>query len=308
MSRPRVTAIITAYRPTPAVLDVIESLRPQVTSVIVVDDGSGPTSEATLRRAEEHGATVLRMGENSGIAAALNAGIRAATAADADFVVTFDQDSVPGRDFIDSLLDAHDAAVRSGRIPGPVVPEYFADVSQVHHRAADGTLIGRHAIQSGMLLAADVFDTVGVMREDFFIDLVDTEFEMRCAAAGLPTVAAPGLRMGHSLGRRYRRPIPLPGLPPLVTLSTPFRYYYRVRNRIVLNRTYWRSHAAWILRDTLLEVVHFVNALALARPRRSLWAVYSAAVSDARRMRMGPMPAAIRTLASKISWAAAPSE
>jgi rhamnosyltransferase len=152
---------------------------------------------------------------------------------------------------------------------------------------------------------------VGLMREDFFIDLVDTEFELRCAAAARPTIAAAGLRLAHSLGRQYERRmfgrvVRLPGIPPVVTLSTPFRYYYRVRNRLVVNRTFWRSQFSWVARDTLLEVVHYANAWVLARPRRALWSLYAAAVRDARRHRMGRMPADLVEVASTISWAAPP--
>ncbi|WP_170285572.1 glycosyltransferase [Microbacterium rhizomatis] len=307
MTRADVFAVITTFRPDESLLTVIDALRAQTAATIVVDDGSGPSAAPVLATASDRGARVVALEENSGIATALNTGIRAALAQGARFVVTFDQDSEPAAGFIDALMSARDRSTSRGHAVGPVVPEFFAGVRQVHREAEDGTLIARHAIQSGMLMGADLFERVGLMREDLFIDLVDTEFEMRCSAAGLPTVAAPGLRMGHSLGRQYvrtlfGRPFSAPGIPAVVTLSTPFRYYYRVRNRIVVNRRYARTHPVWVARDTVLEVLHFVNALALARPRRALWKLYRAGVADAWRRRMGRMPASIETVAGSISW------
>lgn len=89
-----------------------------------------------------------------------------------------------------------------------------------------------------------------------------------------------------------------------MTLSTPFRYYYRVRNRRVVNREFLRAEPVWILRDTVLEVAHFLNALALARPRRVLWRVMRAGWRDAGRTRMGKMPASLARAAVSVRWAA----
>ena len=226
-------------------------------------------------------------------------------------IVTFDQDSVAPEGFVAALVETHTAASRMQSV-GPVVPEYFAEVRQVHHEQPDGTLVARHAIQSGMLISRDLVTAVGFMRTDLFIDLVDTEFEMRCTAAGRPTIAARGLRMAHSLGRQYvrtafGRPFHPPGVPPVVTLSSPFRYYYRVRNRVVINREYWRTHLGWVARDTLLEAAHYLNAWVLARPRRRLWTVYASALGDARHRVMGRIPAPTEAIAATISWGAPPA-
>ena len=313
MNADRVWAVITSYRPDATLVDAVAALQHQVGAVIVVDDGSGDDAAPVLDAVATEGAHVIRLRENSGIADALNTGIRAALDAGADAVVTFDQDSLVSDGFVSALVEAHTAARLAGVPLGPVVPEYFANVRQVHDVAAGGTLIARHAIQSGMLMDRSLLIDVGLMRGDLFIDLVDTEFELRCACANRPTIAAPGLRLAHELGRQYERRmfgrvVRLPGVPPVVTLSTPFRYYYRVRNRLVVNRVFWRRQFRWVLRDSLLEVIHYANAWALARPRAGLWRIYRAAARDARRGRMGRMPADLVEIASTIRWAAPPAE
>ena len=308
-----VWAVVTSFRPDGGLLDATAALTDQVAGVIVVDDGSGAGFDHVLDALVAQGVTVLRREENAGIAAALNAGIEDALARGCDAVVTFDQDSMVEPGFIAALVRAHGHAIDVGLRPGAVVPEYFAGVSQVHARTAEGTLLARHAIQSGMLLDRSVVEHVGLLREELFIDLVDTEFELRCHAAGLASVAAPGLVLAHSLGRQYERRlfgmrVSLPGIPPVVTLSTPFRYYYRVRNRVVVNREFGRRFFAWTCRDTVLEMLHFASALTLARPRRALWALYRAGVRDARRGRMGRMPRELQEMAATISWSARPAD
>lgn len=309
MTSGTIAAVITAFRPDESLLGVVEALHAQSARVFVVDDGSGETSDDVLVGAEGRGARVIRLPRNSGIAVALNIGVRAALDEGCELIVTFDQDSTPEKGFISALVRTRAETLARGHRIGPVVPEYFAGVRQVHRVLSDGTLIARHAIQSGMLLGADLVRRVGPFREDLFIDLVDTDFEMRCSAAGLPTVASPGLAMGHSLGRQYARTlfgrqVSIPGVPPVVTLSSPFRYYYRVRNRLVVNRSRRCRPLGWIARDTVLEAVHFANALALARPRRALWRLYRTAVRDARRGTMGRMSETAQTLAASITWAA----
>lgn len=308
-----VWAVVTSYRPDAGLITALKALRDQVDTLIVVDDGSGSEAAGVLSRAEDDGARVIRLSENSGIATALNVGIRSALDGGAAAVVTFDQDSVVAAGFVEALLAARARVRAAGRTHGPIVPEYFAGVRQVRSVEPDGTLIARHAIQSGMLLDRELLEEVGLMREDLFIDLVDTEFELRCAAADRRTIATPGLELAHSLGRQYERrmfgrPVRLPGIPPVVTLSTPFRYYYRVRNRLVINRAFWRAQFGWIARDTVLEVIHYANAWMLARPRGALWRLYRAAARDARRRRMGRMPPELLEVASAVSWAAPPVE
>ncbi|WP_175985920.1 glycosyltransferase [Microbacterium tenebrionis] len=303
---PTAWAVFTTFRPGAEAEDAVASVSAQVDGVIVVDDGSGPVADAALDRLAASGVTVHRQHVNSGIAGALNTGIRLARESGAEVVITFDQDSLVPAGFVDALRTAYDAASADDVRVGVIVPEYFAAVRQA--RGAIATYgPAANVIQSGMLLPLDVVDRIGELRADYFIDLVDTEFELRLRREGYAVLAAAGLRLGHALGTQYRRElfgraVRLPGIPPEITLSTPFRYFYRVRNRIVLNREYLWAAPVQILRDTLLDGIHFVNALGVARPRRALWRLYRAAINAAIRGRMGRMPDALQPVADSIIW------
>ncbi|MFJ4253036.1 glycosyltransferase [Microbacterium sp. NPDC090003] len=306
MSASPVWAVFSTFRPGDSALEAVSSVADQVEGVIVVDDGSGPIAEAMLDRLERGGAIVVRRPENDGIAAALNDGITRAIGSGAAFVVTFDQDSRVPEGFVRGLVAAHDSATRAGARVGLVVPEYFAGVRQQTGPAAPfGD--AANVIQSGMLIPAAVIAEAGPLREDFFIDLVDMEFGLRLRARGWRVLAAGGVRMEHTLGTRYRRElfgrtVAFPGVPDEFSLSTPFRYFYRVRNRLILNREYFFSAPGQIIRETLLDGIHFANAWWVARPRRALARVYRAALVAAVRGRMGRMPAALFPIAAGIRW------
>lgn len=297
-----VVAVVTVFRPesTP---DLLVPLARQVEAVVVVDDGSGPEYAAVRDRIRAGGVEVVELECNSGIAVALNTGIARALELGADAVVTFDQDSTVDDGFVDALLDARNRA-RALRIPtGPVVPEFFGTVSQAGRELAPGVTLAAHAIQSGMLLDATVLDAVGGMDADLFIDLVDTDFELRCEDAGLPCIVAEGLRLPHRLGARYRFPGAWGRLLPELMLSSPFRYYYRARNRVIVNRRH-RDHA-WRLRtEGLADSAYFVLAILLARPRSAMLHLIRDGHRDGLAGVGGRMPDNLGALALTINWRA----
>lgn len=309
MTAPDTWAVFSAFHPSSSLIGAIEGVQSQVAGVVVVDDGSGLAASEVLDALRARGARVEVSETNQGIAAVLNRGIAVALDAGADYVVTFDQDSHVPEGFIAALRATGDRASSDGEHVGAVVPEYFARVRQARGPGSSPYSAAADVIQSGMLIPAEVLHAVGRLREDFFIDLVDTEFELRLRRAGYRVIAAHGVRLPHSLGSTYRRelfgrPVRLPVVPAELTLSRPFRYFYRVRNRCVLTREYLRSAPAAVLRAALLDAVHFADVLRVSRPRRSMWRIQRAGLHAARRHRMGVMPSALVPIAAGIDWSA----
>ena len=57
-----------------------------------------------------------------------------------------------------------------------------------------------HLISSGSLIRLDVFDKVGLMLEELFIDFVDIEWGMRAKKNGYICYIANNVLMKHSIG------------------------------------------------------------------------------------------------------------
>lgn len=295
-------AVVTVFRPS-EVPPLLAQLRAQVDGVIVVDDGSGPGADSVLDAIERTDVVMLRLESNSGIGAALNRGIRHARHVGASSIVTFDQDSSVGPDFVDTLRSASDASEADGISTGPVVPEYFASVRQAGRREGPSTVLAAHAIQSGMLIPVAVLDRVGDMDEGLFIDLVDTDFELRCADAGLPCIVAEGLTLEHHLGARYRVRGLLGRVLPALTLSTPFRYYYRARNRIIIERRHSR-HRRRLRVEGIADRIYFVIAIAIASPRSTMLRLISDGRRDGRCEATGPISPELAAAAEAVRWRA----
>ncbi|RKT36339.1 rhamnosyltransferase [Microbacterium sp. AG1240] len=300
--RTRPSAVIATFRPPEALADLVAVLARDC-DVVVVDDGSGSGSDAVYEAAEYAGAQVVRHEENRGIAHALNIGVQRALSSGADAVFTFDQDSSPADDFIEQMSDALSRARESiSSSVAAIVPEFFADTAQ--SRGADlapGLCRARKVIQSGMLVPREAWNALGALRDDYFIDLVDTEFEMRALTHGWEVLAARGVSMPHSLGRMIRLRL-APGLQVTTSVSTPFRYFYRARNRVVLSRSYARRAPVRVLSDAGVDLAYFVVAVLGARPRRSLAHIIVRGLGAGFRGTMGRLPARLSNVADGVRW------
>ncbi|MFB2581147.1 glycosyltransferase [Herbiconiux sp. P15] len=308
-----VAAVVTAYRPGGGLVPLVRALSAQVAVVVLVDDtGAGlDASSAVLAEAEAAGAHVVRHATNRGIAAALNTGIAvaldsgiaaalgsgaapSASAGGLRFVVTFDQDSAIDDGFVAALVTTADQATAAGFAVGLVAPATVEGLpSQVTGRSR-GFLLGSTPIQSGMLLPVGTLRRVGAFAEELFIDGVDTDYALRVTAAGLRVLVADRTTLHHSLGDRFTpsvlgRPLST-GAAGGFVVSRPFRYYYLLRNRVLLNRRHARGDRAWSIRATVGDLRHCAIVLVIAPGRRARVRAMTTGLRDGWAGRTGRIP------------------
>lgn len=160
--------------------------------VIVADNGS---TDGSAERAEELGATVLRLGSNLGFAAAVNRGIQSTGA---DWVAIINNDVVLDPNWLKELLgtDKHFAA---GKILSAanhsMIDATFDEISRgaCAWRCGAGRQDGpawnqprtiRMAPMTAALFRRSLFDEIGLLDERFGSYLEDVDFGIRCALAG----------------------------------------------------------------------------------------------------------------------------
>jgi len=283
--RADVACVVTAFRPSPKLVDNVKALLAQASSVIVVDDGSGPGFESVFAAVAAAGAVVRSLPENSGIGAALNHGIhRAREDRGVRYILTVDQDSMLPKGYVESLLAGESAARARGLVPGLISPARIHGNPVMSRGSRNGIVLGKEPIQSGLLLTADALDDLGDFREELFIDLVDTEFYLRATDAGWPTVLADA-EFDHSLGtfveaRIFNRPIPLRGKPLEVRIAASWRYYYIFRNRLLVSRLYGRRHPFWVAAGYWTDFRHLAVVTVLAPGRRERLTAALAGLTD----------------------------
>lgn len=272
--KPTVAAVVSSFNPGPELVQNVRALLQQVRRVTVVDDGSTHDVTGFLNAAKDAGATVICLDRNSGIAAALNAGIRATILeGDTEWILTMDQDSRLGQGYVEHALNT----VASSRRP-----ESVGLVSAESHNGAGVKLYrSRHGepevfdpMQSGSLTRTQALAKVGLLDEHFFIDCVDSEFNARLRREGYRLLAGLGCDLTHSLGES--RPLRVLGWHAAigkkklnVYYHSPFRVYYISRNILVLAKRYVRTQPGWVARRLFMEVQSHIIRFVYGPRRRS---------------------------------------
>ena len=119
-----ISAVVPAYHPNPARLrQALELLAVDCRYLFVIDNGGlAPALEGWIKRPS--GLEILGDGNNLGVAAAQNIGIRRAIEVGADAVVFLDQDSLPRSGMIRGLADACARLIANGRCVAACGPRY----------------------------------------------------------------------------------------------------------------------------------------------------------------------------------------
>jgi rhamnosyltransferase len=292
-----VCAVVSAFNPGPENLDNIKWLLRYVSKVVIVDDGSPRDVTDTLSAFEELGAVVIPLETNSGIAKALNTGIKAARERwNPEWVVTMDQDSRFSGDYISAALRTARSSSRPDTV-GMVCAES-------HNGTPLPTLRGTaepevfDPMTSGTMVRSHVFDSVGYFDDDFFIDCVDTEFNARLRDHGFRSLAGRGCDLEHSLGNA--RPMKILGWRVRVGQKKlnvyyhpPFRVYYITRNSLVMARRFAARQPAWVLRRLYMEVQSHIVRFVYGPDRRKHLIAALAGTKDALKGRMGKIDDAL---------------
>jgi rhamnosyltransferase len=238
MIQNNVCGVIVTFHAQPSVLVNIMQLRPQVQHLVIVDNGSSKSELSPLYEAErELDFSLIENGENLGIAAALNIGVRWAQAQNCEWVVLFDQDSRTTDDFIDKVMDSYLKAesrehigIVSGRFRGPDI-----DIDRYDY----------FAITSGSLMPLRIFEEIGFFEERLFIDCVDDEYCLRLGRAGYLILITGKRVLIHALGTPVQYRLPFSTRTFYSANYGAKRRYYRNRNRAWLILHNWWRYPRW---------------------------------------------------------------
>lgn len=278
----KVAAIIVAHHPRKDELQpLLDRLRSQADEVIVVDNTPGadnPELAALIAATTGHAeCTLIRLGENAGLARALNEGCRRALASGADFLLLSDQDSLPSENMVGELCRAYRALTDAGLQVGAVGPTYtdlHTGLTYPFQARLPGRLFYGHQsptgeaphvevltlITSGTLIPAGTFRDVEGMREDFFIDQVDIEWCHRARSRGYRLFGTGWATMSQRMGEAPLRVWCLRWRNE--SAYSPLRIYYRLRNFVaMLKLDYidwrWKLRSSWYHLGLLYSHVFF---------------------------------------------------
>ncbi|MFC6669716.1 glycosyltransferase family 2 protein [Marinobacterium aestuariivivens] len=236
-----ICCVLVTYNPEVfSFLSVLESIRTNAPYVIVVDNGS-----LNYIDIDYFNVCVIRLDNNIGISAAQNIGIRKSLSLGFDYVWLSDQDTLYPPDYIEKMNECINNLEVSNIKYAVVGPAYrdcvsgkvqpFIKLSPGYKKIypAEGINVVSQLISSGMIIPSRVFHDVGYMREDFFIDWVDFEWCWRSLEKGYQVIGYGSVYVNHYLGDSF-----VSFLGKDVSLRSPFRHYFILRNAIYISVYY----------------------------------------------------------------------
>ncbi|MEN8217456.1 MAG: glycosyltransferase family 2 protein [Pseudomonadota bacterium] len=286
-----VCAIVVTYQPDLGILQqLLTRLKDQ--AVVIVDNTESDTVKGWFEQAWQHCQhfAFLHSGTNLGVAAGHNRGICWAKERHFEYVVLFDQDSLPATDMISLLLAAYIDLESKGENVSLVGPKYVD--SRINQAASfikfKGCWMRRlncsgaieyhpveYLITSGSLIKISVFDTVGQFDASLFIDYVDVEWGLRANSYGFRSFGVCNAVLMHCMGDvMVKHPLAKASLP----VHSPLRNYYMFRNAVLLYRKSFIP-LCWKLNDGWRLILRFVFYAVYTTPRwhrihmmgRGLW-------------------------------------
>lgn len=215
-------------------------------------------------------------------------------------MLLLDQDSALPHGMVAKLLAAEGELLKKGEKIAAVGPQYVdekTDIPSFAVRYRDFTVhrirLDPHSsvpvetdvlIASGSIIRAVALESVGMMREDLFIDFVDTEWALRARSKGFKSYCVPDAVMTHSVGE-----VAIRIFGKSVYLHSDLRKYYRLRNAIYLLRLssmgrQWRSYILrWI-------PYYFVLTLWVSKNKLQSTRLLLGALWDGLLGKLGPAP------------------
>lgn len=263
-----ITGVVVTFEPQQNHIENICNMSKKFDSLIIVDNSKDKID--LLDSLEYTNITILYNNNDGGIAGALNRGIAYLKKERSDYLIfLFDQDSQIPNDFI-----AHQVDFLLTNNENVVVPKYFDVNSRTYgnytklNKFTIESIFGyklklptytTFAITSGTLLKSSVFGEVGVFKESYFIDHVDSEFCIRLKYFGYKVLINPNMIFNHSIGERKKEKFL--GITFKPNFHSPLRRYYVVRNSLFMLKDWGKKYPAlfWLL--LLRNVYEFIGVL-----------------------------------------------
>jgi len=242
-------SIIVTYKPDEKRLnECINSLIPQVNKVIIVDNTPQQENKdffMKLSNIFKNKVEIVDLGDNYGIAYAQNVGIKKSLEENVDFLIFSDQDTVYPHDYVIKMIEIFNKYKEDFKIAA--VAPFFRDknanneimpimvyennkIKKIRKFSSDRSVyFASHVISSGMIVSKEAIIKIGPMKEELFIDWVDTEWCFRANMLGWKILQTGDVIIEHKHGESSKKILHF-----ILTKHNPLRRYYRVRNAVYL--------------------------------------------------------------------------
>ena len=261
-------SVVVVYFPNEDQLRNIQRIASQSDFTVVVDN----TPNSTLHYNDSNAFQYIHLGKNYGIGYAQNIGISYLLEKKCQYCVQFDQDTWVPENYISDMYNNFLSIKTNIDFTVKMVVPTFFDVNSktvsrpivlssffVRHVPAEGIVRTTIAINSGAFVDISIYTDIGMLNQDFFMDLTDVEFCLRLHLEKYTIYTCTNMVIQHSIGSSSRKNFLGFSFKP--TNHPPLRRYYFARNMIWLVRTYFTRKPAILIYSILQIMYLFLNVL-----------------------------------------------
>lgn len=252
--------VIVTFNPSPVFLCLIDKCKRIAFKVIVIDNGS----EDFPLKSGDLDLDILILDCNKGIGCGLNVGIQQALEYHPEWIITFDQDSIPAENILEAyneVLNDYENHNSVGLMSGGFMLQSNSICFPINYRNSIAL------ITSGMLHNVEVFRKVGFYEEKLFIDNVDFDFVMRVHKTGYATIQIQNNIIKHKIGDPLSKKIL--GIKITSSNHNETRRYYQARNLVYITRKYLLSYPCQIVNFNYYYYFKILPKMCLVE--RPLW-------------------------------------
>lgn len=246
----RVAAITILYNFDENVLNNIKTYDEFVDEVVLVDN-SDTDNYYKKYREKLNKYTYISMHGNKGIATATNNAISYLLERGYEWAIIFDQDSYVEMNIIDKYFGVMEN-LKDDKI---IIysPIYVFDRRKIKHVKEISEL--KYVMQSANLVNLKLVKKIGMLKDNFFIDMVDYEFCLRARKKGYKIVQCGNAKIKHSPGITRISPI----LKIKYGYCNKIRIYYQARNLLWTFKEYHNFSMLGILFYKFIKIVFFFD-------------------------------------------------
>lgn len=284
----KIAAVIVGFHPDADVLERVAIISRQVDQLYFVDN----SPEASSFDALPGNVELIRNGNRGGLAGALNIALERARSAGFSHFFLFDQDTEIESGFCSRMivaaeaLDDHRVGIFASRHVNsstghPVrlsVPGTFLNSKWPEH--GDQVIECLFLINSCSLIQLDRVPAALRYDETLGVDMIDVDFCLAAARAGVKMVCFPHIEVRHGIGNRVKGSAAFSA-----THYNSHRKYLQTRNRIVIWKRYFSDKTAFVLGDVAIWMMDCARTVLFEPQRGSKSAAIYKGVVDGIRAR-----------------------
>lgn len=253
----KIDGVVVLYNPDYSIIENIKSYINDIDKLYIIDNSEVKNKELINKIIKKFSnIEYMWLGENKGIAHALNRGAGLAIKDGAKWLLTMDQDSKFSENGLRNLKECL-LKLKSNNIN-------IGLVSPVHKNNKNSEFEKKLVVMtSGNIVNLDAYKDVGGFEEKLFIDAVDYDFCLRLNLAQYEVIECSHSRLEHQLGESKK--INIFGKTITIFTHSPIRRYYMMRNALYFWKKYFFNFPLFIFREIVdfqrnwIEIALFSN-------------------------------------------------